>query len=68
MAGNISQSEDGTFAGLMSIFDLASNDKFDSRATKIPKMHVVCGLKKDPALNIWCDFSIKVVVPKNKIK
>ena len=64
MAGNISQSEDGTFAGLMSIFDLASNDKFDSRA----KMHVVCGLKKDPALNIWCDFSIKVVVPKNKIK
>ena len=47
MVGNISQIEDGTFAGLMSAFDLVSNDKFDSRATKISIMHVVCGLNKN---------------------
>ena len=46
--------QDGTFADLMSAFDLASNDKFDSQATKISKMHVVCGLSKDQTLDkMW---------------
>ena len=47
MVGNISRIQDGTFAGLMSAFDLVSNDTFDSRATKISIMHGVCGLNKN---------------------